>query len=564
MTTDNNQPPGLPPMPPPGAEVAEPVIRKHGGLPIIWVIPLVAVLVAGWLVYQTFAETGPLVTLSFKNAAGVEAGKTRVRLKDVVVGTVESVKLGPKLDRVLVGVRMVPDSHRLLNKGASWWVVRPRITAREISGLNTLLSGAHIEMDPGADTDTDDKDHHYYRGLEEPPLVTSNEPGRRFLLSARSLGSVDVGSPIYFRRIPVGSVTKTELQSNGETIDVDLFIRAPYDKQVRKNTHFWNASGIDVEIGASGFKLRSQSLVSVLSGGVAFDVPNGEPRGKQAPAGTKFMLFDHEQAANQDHFAWNLRYLAYFKGSVRGLSAGAPVEFRGVRVGSVERIYLEEDPENASLRIAVQLNIQPERVTTREDNNRGAATEIAELVRHGLRAQLRTGSLLTGQRFVALDMHPDTDPAKILSGGKYPILPTIPETLEAITARVSSLLDKFDKLPLQQIATELEGGLAGINTLVNSDDMKQAIADFSKTMAQVEQLSKKLNTQTVPNANHTLRQASSALKSAEDVISQDSPLHHEILKALKDLSAAARSIRSMAEYLERHPDSLLRGKSSRR
>jgi len=562
MTNDRSQPPGLPPTPPPGTDAAEPVIRKRSGFPIIWVIPLVAVLVAGWLVYQTFAETGPLVTLSFKDAAGVEAGKTRVRLKDVVVGTVESVKLGPKLDSVLVGVRMMPDSHRLLNKGASWWVVRPRITAREISGLSTLLSGAHIEMDPG--TETDGEDHHYYRGLEEPPLVTSNEPGRRFLLHAKSLDSVDIGSPIYFRRIPVGNVIKTELQSNGETIDVDLFIRAPYDKQVRKNTHFWNASGIDIEIGAGGFKLRSQSLVSVLSGGVAFDIPKGETRGKQAPEDTKFMLFDHELAANQDHFAWNLRYLAYFDGSVRGLSADAPVEFRGVQVGSVERIYLEEDPEHGGLRIAVQLNIQPERVTTKEDNNRGAATEIAELVRHGLRAQLRTSSLLTGQRFVALDMHPDAEPTKILTGGQYPILPTVPETLEAITARVNSLLDKFDKLPLQQIAIELQGGLAGLNSLVNSDEMKQTLAGLSKTMAELEQLGKKLNTQIVPNANHTLRQATSALKSAEDVISQDSPLHHEILKALKDLSAAARSIRIMAEYLERHPDSLLRGKSSRR
>ena len=553
--------PDPPPMPT-TPTAAAPAIRTRSGLPLVWLVPLVAVLVAIWLIYQSIAETGPLATISFKDASGVEAGKTRVRIKDVVVGVVETVKLSPDLDRVLIGVRINPDSGRLLTSQARWWVVKARISAREISGLNTLLSGTHIQMDPG--TPAHGKAQKKFVGLEEPPLVASDEAGREFHLHADTLGSVGIGSPIYYRRITVGYVTKTRLQTDGQAVDIDIFIQAPYEKQVRVNSHFWNASGIDIEVGADGFQLRSQSLTSILSGGIAFDTPAGQARAKQAPANQTFTLFGDEQASHQKDFSWNLRYLAYFDGSVRGLSVDAPVEFRGVKVGSVERVYLEDDPRTGGLRIAVQLDIQPERVTTREDSNRRAASVITELVRQGLRAQLRTSSLLTGQRFIELDIHPDAEPATIVSSGKYPILPTIPETLQAITARINSLLDKFDHLPLDDIAKQLKGTLAGVNSLVNSPDLKQAVEYLNRSMAELQKLGEQLNQRVVPSATGTLKQASSSLKTAQSVIGPDSPLHHELLKALKDLSAAARSIRTMAEYLERHPDSLLRGKSGRR
>ena len=553
--------PGLPPTQA-DTPAAEPVIRKRGGLPLVWLIPLVAVLVAGWLVYQSIAETGPLATVSFKNASGVQAGKTLVRIKDVVVGVVETVKLSANLDRVLIGVRINPGSSRLLTNEARWWVVKPRINVREISGLNTLLSGTHIQMDPG--NPKRGKAQKKFIGLEEPPLIASDEAGREFHLRADTLGSVAVGSPIYFRRVTVGYVTKTNLQEDGNAVDIDIFIQAPYEKQVRSNSRFWNASGVDIQVGADGFRLRSQSLTSILSGGIAFDTPSAQERGKQAPADKTFTLFDNEQASDQEDFSWNLRYLAYFTGSVRGLSVDAPVEFRGVTVGSVERVYLEDDPDTGGLRIAVQLDIQPERVTTREDSNRRAAKVIATLVRHGLRAQLRTSSLLTGQRFIELNIHPDAKPAEIISGGKYPILPTVPEALEAMTARISSVLEKFDQLPLQAIADELNGTLAGLNTLVHSPDLQQAIERLNGSMAELQKLGEQLNQRVVPNATSTLKQATTTLKSAQSVIAPDSPLHHELLKALKDLSAAARSIRTMAEYLERHPDSLLRGKPGRR
>lgn len=541
---------------------AEPVIRKRGGLPLVWLIPLVAILVAGWLVYQSVAETGPLATVSFKNASGVQAGKTLVRIKDVVVGTVETVTLSPNLDRVLIGIRIHPDSRRLLTSQSRWWVVKPRISVREISGLDTLLSGTHIQMDPGEPAKG--KAQKKFIGLEEPPLVASDEAGREFHLHADTLGSVSVGSPIYFRRVAVGYVTKTHLQEDGKAVDIDIFIQSPYEKQVRSNSRFWNASGVDIQVGADGFRLRSQSLTSILSGGIAFDVPSNQDRGKQAPANKTFTLFDNEQLSDQKDFSWNLRYLAYFTGSVRGLSVDAPVEFRGVTVGSVERVFLEDDPDTGGLRIAVQLDIQPERVTTREDSNRRAGKVIAELVRQGLRAQLRTSSLLTGQRFIELDIHPDAKPAEIITGGQYPVLPTVPEALEAMTARISSVLGKLDQLPLESIANELNGTLAGLNTLVNSPELQQAITRLNNSMAELQKLGEQINQGVVPKANGTLKQATATLKTAQNIISPDSPLHHELLKALKDLSAAARSIRTMAQYLERHPDSLLRGKPGRR
>lgn len=540
------------------AIVPEPVFNPKNGVSLIWLLPTVAALVAAWLVYHSFAGTGPLITVSFKNAAGIEAGKTKVRLKDVQVGQVETVKLGPKLDRVLVGIRMIPDSHRLLARGAAWWVVRPRITAREISGLSTLLSGAHIEMTPG----TGNEPGVFFEGLESPPVVTTGEPGSEFELVAESLGSLDAGSPIYYRRIPVGYVTKHELRADGQRVDINIFIRAPYDKLVRDNTHFWNASGIDIDVGADGLQIHTQSLVSLLSGGIAFDLPREEKPGAKAKSGDSFALFSSRSASDEEHYALSLRFLAYFDGSVRGLSPGAPVEFRGVQVGKVERISLETATATSELRIAVLLSIQPGRVNTNEGSDHDARKRIVRLVEKGLRAQIRTASLVTGKRFVALDLFPDKPLAQIVQGNKYPIIPTVPETLEAMTTRISSLLDKLDQLPLQDIAEQTRDTIAGVNQLVNGPQLEQAITRLNDSMEQLRLFGEQVNTSLVPNTDATLRQAKRVLRTADSVISPDATLHREIVSALRDLSAAARSIRNMAEYLERHPDSLLRGKSN--
>jgi paraquat-inducible protein B len=439
------------------SDIPEPVISEKPRFSLVWLVPLVAVLIAGWLVYQSLAHTGPLVTITFSDANGIDAGKTKVRFKDVVIGEVESVGLGPKLDKVLVGVRMSPGFERLLTSGASWWVVRPRITSREISGLNTLLSGAHIEMVPG---DGEGEQTHY-EGLSSPPVVTSGDPGTHYALQAESLGSLDIGSPVYYRRIEVGHVIAHHLHKNGQQIDIEVFIRAPYDDLVHRNTHFWNASGISMDVSTEGLKIRSESLVSILSGGIAFELGKGEQPGPAPAADHVFTLFPDQDASEEFSYQLSLRYIAYFDGSVRGLASDAPVEFRGVQVGKVERISLDQDPDTGSLRIAVLLAIQPQRVNIDQDSPRDAATQIAQLVSKGMRAQIRSASLVSGARFVALDMYPDQPYAPIIKGPDYPVLPTTPEALEAITARISSLLDKFDKLPLVAMADELRGTVAG-------------------------------------------------------------------------------------------------------
>lgn len=540
--------------------IPEPIITTGHGFSLIWLLPAVAALVAAWLVYRSFASTGPLVTVSFKNAAGISAGKTQVRLKDVQVGQVETVKLGPRLDQVLVGIRMVPDSDRLLTKGATWWVVRPRITAREVSGLSTLLSGAHIEMTPGAGGHSEN----FFVGLEVPPVVSADEPGSEFELNAESLGSVDAGSPVYYRRIPVGYVTKHELRPDGQRVRISVFVQSPYDKLVRDNTHFWAASGIDIDVSADGFKVRTESLVALLSGGIAFDLPREEPPGPRAEAGDSFVLFPSRADSEEEHYALSLRFLAYFSGSVRGLSPGAPVEFRGVQVGKVERISLETATATSELRIAVLLSIQPGRVNDHADVQGDAEQGLARLVNSGLRAQLRSASLVTGKRFVALDLFPDEPPAPVIANTQYPVIPTVPETLQAITTRVSSLLDKLDQLPLQAIAEEARGTVAGVNQLVNGPELKQAIERLNASMAQLEAFSVQMNRSIVPNVNSALEQADKMFHGASAVVAPDTPLHRELVSALRDLSAAARAIRNTAEYLERHPDSLLKGKTGRR
>jgi paraquat-inducible protein B len=518
-------------------DIPEPVISEKPRFSLVWLIPLVAVLIAGWLVYQSLSHTGPLVMVSFSDANGIEAGKTKVRFKDVVIGQVESVGLGPKLDKVLVGVRISPGFERLLTPGASWWVVRPRITSREISGLNTLLSGAHIEMVPGDGHGEQTR----YEGLLSPPVVISGEPGTHFALQAETLGSLDTGSPVYYRRIEVGHVTSHRLHENGQQVDIEIFIHAPYDDLVHRNTHFWNASGISMDVSTEGLKIRTESLVSILSGGIAFELAKGEAPG---PAPTKdhvFRLFPNHDASRDDSYQLSLRYIAYFDGSVRGLAPDAPVEFRGVQVGKVERISLDQDPDTGSLRIAVLLAIQPQRVNIDQDSPRDAATQIAQLVSKGMRAQLRSASLVSGSRFVALDMYPDEPYTPIIKGPDYPILPTTPEALEAITARISSLLDKFDKLPLEAIAEELRGTLAGTNKLSNSAELKSSLVHLDASMAQLKAFTVKVNRSVLPNANAVLREAKKTMKTAGPVIAPDSALHNRHIKALSGPQTTGRT-----------------------
>jgi len=548
--------------PPPQLQASEALVETRSRFSIIWLIPLAALLIGGWLVFKAVTEKGPTVTIVFRSAEGVVAGKTKIKYKDVEAGTVDAVDLSEDLKTVVVTATLAKALEGHLTDQTRFWVVRARVAAGEVSGLSTLLSGVYIGMDP---SEAGKKKRHF-RGLDVQPVITADTKGRSFLLKAKSLGSLETGSPVYFRQIRAGRVADYKLDPGGEALTIRIFVDAPFDDLVLDNTRFWNASGISATLSAEGFHFRSESLAALLAGGIAFDTPETlEPQGA-VEEDHVFPLYESLESATEPVYAEKQRYLLYFDGSVRGLKAGAPVEFRGIKIGQVLDMKLEADPETMEVRIPVLIEIEPDRITysgTRpaERGIEAQQQAIATLIEKGFRGQLKTGSMLTGQLYVEFDFFPDAPPARMVSEDGHMILPTVPSPLDELRNNLTEFLAKLQKFPLEQIGQELNDTLRGASELTNAPELRQAIANLDQAMLETRQMVAKLNSGAAPEVRATLKQAQQTLALAQqNVLQQDAPVYSELRRTLEELTQAARSIRVMADYLERHPDALLKGK----
>jgi paraquat-inducible protein B len=527
---------------------------------IVWLVPLVAVLIGVWLVYKAISETGPTVTIVFKSAEGLEAGKTKIKYKDVELGQVSSIELADDLSHVIVTAEMHKQSEKFISQNTRFWVVRARVAAGNVSGLGTLFSGAYIGMDPG----NPGKPKLHFIGLEVPPVVTTDLPGRHFTLRSPTLGSLDIGVPVYYRHIKVGQVVSYQLDEDGQAVTIKVFIHAPHHKLVRKNTRFWNASGFNLVADAAGVRVNTESLVTLMIGGIAFDLPFGSQPEAPAEENRVFKLYPDRESINKKPFARKQFWLLHFDGSVKGLKIGAPVELRGIRIGRVLDINLKFDYQKNIFRVPVLIETEPDRLSTTGDLPKGKKRQkiMDYLVANGLRAQLKSGSLLTGQLLVSIDMHPEAPPAKIKWAGKYPELPTVPASMEQITENITRFMAKLDKLPLEQIGADLQQTAHGARKLVNSPELLEAIANLNASLKEIKLMVADLRTNVTPEMTTTLEQARKSLAAAEQTLATDSALPVKMKSALDEMSAAARSLRLLLDYLERHPEALLRGKGT--
>ena len=533
---DKPAPTGLPP---------PRVVRRREWLPsLIWLIPIVAALVGVMLIVKILMERGPEIVLTFETAEGLEANKTAVKYKDVQIGTVQSLRLARDRSHVRVLVQLNKEAEGFTAEDSRFWVVRPRLDTSGISGLGTLLSGAYIGADAGVSKETASE----FKGLEVPPIVTRDASGQQFLLRATDIGSLDVGSPVYFRRIKVGQVAAYQLDGDGRGVTLRVFVNAPYDKFVGVNTRFWQASGIDAQLSASGFTLRTQSLATILLGGIAFKAPD-DAMGPLAKENTAFTLAEDETTAMKEPDGPPQTLLMYFNQSLRGLSPGAPVDFRGVVIGEVKSIGVEFDRAEREFRMPVLVQVYPDRLRRRagETGEETRATQqdrLRFLTEKGLRAQLRNGNLLTGSVYVALDFFPKAPPAKI-NMDKNPIeLPTVANSLDEIQSQVQEIASKLNKVPYEQIAGDLRTTLAALN----------------KTLASTEQAVTRINTDVTPELTAAMKDVRKIVNNAERTLADDSPLQQDMRQTLRELTRAAGSVRVLTDYLERHPESLLRGK----
>ncbi|ODQ30100.1 mammalian cell entry protein, partial [Burkholderia ubonensis] len=503
-------------------------------------VPLVAALIGIGLVIKSVRERGPEITISFRSAEGLEPGKTQVKYKDVEIGIVKTITLSKDLARVLVDVQLKKEAEDFAVKGSRFWVVRPRIGATGVSGLGTLLSGAYIGVDAGRSSEgqTD------FTGLETPPAVTGDQKGTQYVLRGASLGSVDIGSPVYYRRVQVGQVVGFALDKDGTGVTVNVFVNAPYDQYVGVNSRWWQASGVDLRLDSSGFKLNTQSLATVILGGIAFQAPPGQGSGTSAPNDTTFHLASDEADAMREPDGELVQVVMNFNQSLRGLAVGAPVDFRGIVLGEVTSIGIDYDPKAKNFTMPVTMNLYPDRLGKRFQDAVGYQGDAARRLvlkrlvsGYGLRGQLRTGNLLTGQSYVALDFFPQARAESIDITKPVMELPTVPNTLDELQLQVADIAKKLDKVPFDQIG-----------------------ANLNSTLANADKLFRQLDTQVAPAARDTLSAAKQTFATAEATLQQDSPLQSDVRGALRELTHTLQSLNALADYLERHPEALLQGK----
>lgn len=520
--------------------------RRRGSLPLVWIIPLVAALIGGTLAVKAIIERGPVITITFGSAEGMEAGKTRIKYRDVDVGLVQAIGLSEDRKHVLVTAQLARQADALLVEDTRFWVVRPRFAAGGVTGIGTLLSGAYIGLDPGKSTLRSDA----FTGLEVPPLITGDLAGRRFVLRGDDLGSLDIGAPVYFRRIQVGRVVAQELDKDGNGVTVTIFINAPYDQYVSPATRFWHASGIDIAVGADGLKVDTESLTSILLGGIAFQTPADGAELRPAEDNTVFALnADRAQAMKRADTVVEV-YSLVFRESVRGLSVGAPVDFRGLPIGEVSAINVDYDRGAKDINMVVEVRLYPERLREkainpeRPDDPGSSRSMLDALVARGFRAQLRTGNLLTGQLYVAIDFFPGAAPVKVDWTRTPPLMPTIPASLQELQETLSQIAKRLEKVPFDDIAS----------------DLRQTLQQLDRTLASTNALMQRLDRDVAPEARGAIADARKTLTAAGKVLAADAPMQQDLREALRELTRAAQALRLLAETLERRPETLLRGK----
>lgn len=507
----------------------------------IWLVPLIAAVAALTLGVRSYLGSGPTITIVFKTAEGIEAGKTEIRYKEVPIGKVKRTELSDDRQSVRVRVELIRDAEHVAVEDSRFWVVRPRIGLGGVSGLGTLISGAYIGVDVGRS----EQERTEFEGLEKPPTVTSDQRGRRFILRAADLGSLDIGSPVYYRRIPVGRVVGRELDADGRRVTLELFVDEPYDRFVTRHTRFWNASGLDAEIGASGFKLNTQSLATLVAGGLAFAAfPESDP-GDPAPENREFTLFEDQLAAAAPAADEALRLRLRFYQSTRGLSAGGPVIFQGIEIGRVRSVDLDYDRQRRDFWSDVEIDVYPrfmgrafsgwQKNTERQPAN--ADTFFRMLIERGLRAQMRTGNLLTGQLYVALDFDPKAGRYRPPEAQTPLEIPTSRGDFDQIQEQIGSIVTKLEAVPFDDIGRNLAATLKSVDGLVRQLDGKL-----------------------VPEVQKSLQETQRTLSTLSATLADDGSLQRDARGTLDELGRAARSLRTLGDYLQRHPESLLRGR----
>ena len=525
------------PAPPP--QNPRPAHVRRPRFSFVWLVPLIAALIAAYLGYRTVLQEGPLLTVTFASGDGITAAQTQVKFKAVALGTVESVDLSSDNSRVVVRVRMNNIGARFLTSHARFWVVRPNFTGGNLSGLDTLVSGAYIAVDPGL-PGGQYQDH--FTGLEGPPGVRSDQPGQTYQLRTNSIGSLVAGSPVFYRDIVVGEVLGYDIGNGLGPVTVNVFVRAPFDHLIRPQSHFWKSSGITAQLQNGGFHIEFQSLQAIISGGVTFDLPLEGENSAPSPNNAVFPLFESREDAESAGYQKQIPVVAYFTSSVAGLTRGASVDVLGIQVGVVKNVKLIIDPYAGTARVRVFMDLQPERVLQAGQFPKTLNPDqvLQNMVNQGLRAQLGTISYVTGQKEITLAWVAGAKPVQISAEDGALLIPSQSGGLDNIISSVGSLSNNLSKVDFNKLSNNLNKLLVTANGTLGNPQIEQSLTALNKT----------------------LHSANGTLQTVTQTYGNDSNFQRNLEQLMSEANDALRSIRLLADYLNLHPQALLLGRGN--
>ncbi|HAS22685.1 intermembrane transport protein PqiB [Idiomarina loihiensis] len=523
-------------------------VRKFSGISPVWIVPLLALAVALWMVWQDTRGTGPTITVAVGDAEGIEAGKTQVKVRNVDVGQVTEVRLSEDFSSAVIEVAMNEGTERMLNPETRIWVVKPRIGRQGISGLGTLLSGAYIRLQPG---DSKEQQSHF-KALEQPPVTSQETPGRRLNLTSEGQTSVTVGDSVQYQGFTVGQVEQSEFQVDERQTRYQIFVKAPYDELITENTRFWLQRGVSIQWNSQGLDLALGSIESLLGASVTFGVPEGQPRGDKLTSEQEFELFESLEEAKQQGYIHGIDYVVLLDESIAGLEKGAPVQFKGVRVGTVREVPLRWFPENGDeaplKRIPILIRFEPERLRglVADTDIENWERRLPELFKQGLRANIRASNLLTNTLFVDVRFYPNAGEKSgddIFAG--YPVMPAMASDFTRLEEKLTALLDKFNQLPLEQGLNDFSAAMSSVDSTARKlDSVSESLAAIVEQpqMKQLPQL---------------LQQNLIQLKELTGSFNEGSPTRQQLNQTLTEIEQLSRELKPVIELLQEQPNSLI-------
>lgn len=521
-------------------------VKKVSRISPVWIVPFVAFAIAVWLAVQARLDKGQEIEIIFENASDIVPGQTQIRLKDVQVGKVIAVRLSSDLKEVIVKAEIDRNVSKYLSVNTRFWVVTPRISTSGVSNLGTLISGVFIVMDPGEQGESEDE----FRGLDESPILASDEEGTRYVLQSETLGSLDIGSPIYYRQIKVGEVTGYKLADTQQHVDVSFFVRAPHDQMVTKRSRFWDVSGFGVSLGADGVKAKMASVTSLLAGGIEFDNSASFGANTLAEEGHRFYLYPDRDSVLEERYTVKHHYLLRFSGSVKGLTVGAPVEFRGIKVGEVVDVVLDS-PENVDKSLLVYIAMQPQRFEEGAPTARDEVDQrLGRMIAQGLKAQMATSSLITGAKYIEL-LFMEESPGELVRFDSYSEIPTADDYASQLTQKLDSVLAQVAEVPIQQIGEDLGQSMSSLRAILETLDKQNTAGKIDGAMEGLDD--------TLAATSETIKQAEELLQNVNNLVAPDSEVKHGLTEMLDSLSDAGKSLQFFLDELNRHPNALIGG-----